>query len=663
MDKLLKETIPGAASDSSARDPPPRCHPGTRLAILDRCLYFIAHCSGEKKMRWVVGAAGVGKSAIMQNVTESPKLQVTCHVSVFFSINGRNDGTKAIITLSYQLAAKFAPYRQLIEPEIARDPSLLRSSMSVQFNKFIIEPFIHKPQTLNSAERILIIIDGLDECNKRDTQLELLRLISDFCITYPSSPLVWLIASRPERHITSFFTAANVMPVYEKEEIPVDSGEGRADVERFLREKLKQIKISSDSFDLHSEWPEERHLWKLASVSDGLFAYAHTVVGYIEDSNIGNPASQLSDVLNMIDNLPMTGIRREDHPMARLDVLYAWILSKVPDRVMVHARKLILALASDWDGALIMDEGSFVVLCNWLAMTPNEAYAALNLLHSVMQIPRRCTAHHEKLQPFHKSFIDYVSDSSRSDFFTNMDHEAQNLKTECAFRILQKAPDGVDCGDISYEFRYGTVARGPGTGDDISLTWPIEDEEAGWEIDKTECMSKDNSRRREFMKHGILKKMPLEAVDIPTISRLVALQFRHLPSTMAHKTVGVSTILNSLKLSFHRLERTNLPDPWKSSCNHIRAGVWGAGKDQDWKTDFEMDGLLRCTFCYERFERQLRNWKTHTPQYTAVVLFTFTGNCCVEFRFIDPNDGISEWTYWFWCYLEWEERKKYGSTV
>ncbi|KAF7783401.1 hypothetical protein Agabi119p4_1425 [Agaricus bisporus var. burnettii] len=344
-------------------------------------------------------------------------------------------------------------------------------------------------------------------------------------------------------------------------------------------------------------------------------------------------------------------------------------------------------------------------------MTPNEAYAALNLLHSVMQIPRRCTAHHEKLQPFHKSFIDYVSDASRSDFFANMDHEAQNLKTECAFRILQKAPDGVDCGDISYEFRYGTVACGPGTGDDISLTWPIEDEEAGWGIDKVTRLTMyklafgvvaerfsagdptfqsefcvrlltrrffehtsfshfllhepvfDNSRRREFMKHGILKKMPLEAVDIPTISRLVALQFRHLPSTMAHKTVGVSTILNSLKLSFHRLERTNLPDPWKSSCNHIRAGVWGAGMDQDWKTDFEMDGLLRCTFCYERFERQLRNWKTHSPQYTAVVLFTFTGNCCVEFRFIDPNDGISEWTYWFWCYLEWEERKKYGSIV
>ncbi|EKM76986.1 hypothetical protein AGABI1DRAFT_122279 [Agaricus bisporus var. burnettii JB137-S8] len=225
MEKLLKETIPGAASDSSARDPPPRCHPGTRLAILDRCLWFIAHCSREKKIRWVVGAAGVGKSAIMQNVTESPKLQVTCHVSVFFSINGRNDGTKAIITLSYQLAAKSAPYRQLIESEIARDPSLLQASMRVQFEKFIVEPFIHKSQLLNSAERILVVVDGLDECKNRDTQLQLLRLISEFCIKYPSSPLVWLIASRPEQHITSFFSSAH-------EEIVIDSDEACADVER-----------------------------------------------------------------------------------------------------------------------------------------------------------------------------------------------------------------------------------------------------------------------------------------------------------------------------------------------------------------------------------------------------------------------------------------------
>jgi hypothetical protein len=203
MKDLLEETIRGAEHSSSDRDPPPRCQPGTRLAILERCLYFISNCHGVQKMRWVVGFTGVGKSAIMQSVAESPDLPGGPPASVFFSHNGRNDGTKVIITLSYQLAAKSDSYHQIIEEEITRDPSLLRSSMAKQFNKLIVEPFINNSE-LNSANRVLIIIDGLDECKGTRTQLELLRLISDLCLTYPSSPLVWLIASRPEPHITSF---------------------------------------------------------------------------------------------------------------------------------------------------------------------------------------------------------------------------------------------------------------------------------------------------------------------------------------------------------------------------------------------------------------------------------------------------------------------------
>ncbi|EKM76814.1 hypothetical protein AGABI1DRAFT_115493, partial [Agaricus bisporus var. burnettii JB137-S8] len=174
--ELLEKTIPGAAFDSSARDPPPRCHPGTRLAILARCLEFIANAADEQKMRWVVGAAGVGKSAIMQNVADSCLPSESLGASIFFSINGRNEGTKAIVTLAFQLAAKCEPYRQFIEREIARNPSLFQSSLSVQFKKFITEPFIHDP-LLHSIGRILIIIDGLDECDQLHTQRELLQLI------------------------------------------------------------------------------------------------------------------------------------------------------------------------------------------------------------------------------------------------------------------------------------------------------------------------------------------------------------------------------------------------------------------------------------------------------------------------------------------------------
>ncbi|KAF7763450.1 hypothetical protein Agabi119p4_7987 [Agaricus bisporus var. burnettii] len=697
MEKLLKETIPGAASDSSDRDPPPQCHPGTRFAILERCIHFVTNCTGKKKIRWVVGFAGVGKSAIMQSVADSPNLPVTCHVSIFFSINGRNDGTKAIITLSYQLAAKSAPYRQFIEGEIARDPSLLRSSMRVQFEKLIINPFIQNPQ-LGSAHRIVIIIDGLDECNNKNTQLELLRLISDFCIKYPSSPLVWLIASRPESHITSFFARADVMPAYEKEEIQVDSDDSRADVERFLREKLEEIKGGSNSVDSHSKWPEEKDFWKLAEAAGGLFAYADTVTKYIGDLNVGNPVSQFSDVLKVIDNHPMTSILREEHPMALLDALYARILSNVPAKVSVHARKLILSLASNWDFGL--QRGTFVELCNWLAMTPDEAYAAVNQLQSLLRTPKRDQAHLERLEPFHKSFIDYVSDSSRSNFFTDMNTKAQQLKTECAFRVLNEAPDGIDFGDVDYEF-FGILRRGPGTGDKISLTWPVDgfDERTrlvlykltmgeiasglfnGDPTFKSELLIRqlitqfekyssirelltqevfDESWRDEFMRCGILKQVPLKAVPgIPKPDNMITLWFRR-PARAVEP--GFSTAPNAVELlsDCPAGAVTSLFDPWDSSCEHERDGEWEEGKNQDWKTSFDIDD---CNFCYRRLKRQFRGLKIHSPDHTVTVLFTYAGDCCVELRFVDLDDAISEWTYWYWIKLSPKERKKLGSTV
>jgi hypothetical protein len=560
-------------------------------------------------MRWVVGAAGVGKSAIMQNVAESPKLPVSSHASVFLSINGRSDGTKTVITLSYQFAAKSEPYRHVIENEIARDPSLLQSSMPVQFNKLIAEPFVHHPQ-LNSVGRFLIIIDGLDECNDPRIQQELLRLISDFCITYPSSPLVWLIASRPETHITSFFSRRNVLPTYEKEEILVDADEARADVERLLRDKLTEIKEASNSLD--PQWPEERDIWKLADAAGGLFAYAHTVIRYIGDSTIGNPVPQLCDVLHVIDEHPMTDVSREEHPLALLDALYDRILSNVPPKVMMNTRKLLLALGSHWDFALDYFDvsGTFIVLCNWLGMTPDEAYAALNLLHSVLYVPRRDKAHEEELESFHKSFIDYISDFSRSQFSRNIRDEARRLKTHCAFRIFKEVPNGIYFDGADFDFCYGTLLLGLDNADKISLAWPFEgtdrwDDRAtrlrlyklaigevvagmerrdpafrsefcirlltsqlqryygGFPLDELRdlvfvnppysilpcwCCSnkhKDPSRRPDLMMHGILKQMPLKAVDISELCQGLEfkLQFRRPATTV-----------------------TNLSDPWASSC-------------------------------------------------------------------------------------------------
>jgi hypothetical protein len=431
-------------------------------------------------MRWVFGAAGVGKSAIMQSVAEYPGIlaSVPIRASIFFFVNGRSDGSKTIVTLAYQLAVQCEPYRQFIRQEIAHDPSLLQKLMAAQFDKFIVEPFIHHPQ-LKSVGRVLIIVDGLDECDKLPTQRELLRLISDFCLAYPSSPIVWMIASRPEHHITSFFSQASVETVYEKEEIIVDSNEARQDVERFLRAELTKIQ---KEFLSHSQarWPSEEDIWKLANASGGLFAYAHTAAKYIGDPNIGDPTAQLKDVLEVIDAHPLLGISREEHPMALLDMLYSRILSKVPNKVKENARKLLLALTFSWERFCDERGRNFIVLCNWLGMSCDEAYAAIRHLSSVVYLSSDGKAHSKRLRHFHKSFLDYISDFSRSQFSPDIGHEARQLFIQCTYRIFEEAPDGIDIDDLDYDVAdIGggkiTLTRGPGTGDNISLTWLVEE--------------------------------------------------------------------------------------------------------------------------------------------------------------------------------------------
>jgi hypothetical protein len=107
-------------------------------------------------------------------------------------------------------------------------------------------------------------------------------------------------------------------------------------------------------------------------------------------------------------------------------------------------------------------------------MTPDEAYAAINHLRSVLLVPRRDEAHKEGLGPFHKSFIDYNSDFRRSGFSSDIQHEAQQIQTQCAFRILNEAPNGCYFGYWIDEFCYGCLAHTQGSGDQISLTWPTD---------------------------------------------------------------------------------------------------------------------------------------------------------------------------------------------
>ncbi|KAF5360722.1 hypothetical protein D9756_004659 [Leucocoprinus leucothites] len=440
IDLLVQNTIPGTTYDASERYPPPSCHPQTRLDISEYMQSWMHGCSREKKLLWLHGPAGVGKSAIMQTLAESeadsPKSILGA--TLFFSRRDkRNDPRRVFTTLAYQLAVKYPLYRRYVVDLLSNDPRVVEKSPLEQFKWFFVRPFVQQNLLQEAQETVLILLDGLDECNGEAAQRELVTLIGRFVLDNPTVPLIWVIASRPESHIQKAFSHPQVRNSYSALAVPINSTQGCADVEQYLRDKFDDIRlIYADCFpSTLPQWPSESDFLQIASRACGLFVFATTVIRFVEDENYGNPVSQLQAVLRAIEMAPSAGI--EYNPFAALDILYTEIISSIPRQVLATTRKL-LAFA-------LVRYAPFGIACNWLGLTQADAYCALRKLQSILSIPPpEAVPHDGHLEVFHTSFLDYLLSPARSDSFSINEEEAWEGLSRAMVNVLLQSYNTVD---------------------------------------------------------------------------------------------------------------------------------------------------------------------------------------------------------------------------
>ncbi|KAJ7648608.1 hypothetical protein DFH06DRAFT_1095375 [Mycena polygramma] len=378
-----------ALYDSAESFPQPRCHSETRADMLGNLCQWATKTDPAVQVLWLYGPAGAGKSAIMQTLCQRLHTAGLLGGSFFFKRGHpiRGNGTLLFATLAYQLAIRNRALKTEISKRVEEEPSLVTGSMASQLQELIVQPC---KSSTDSSCRVLLI-DGLDECDRSTAQQEILRSIGRiFCVQ--SLPLRIIVASRPEPDIRQIFQEPAFYGRYETANIE----QSFEDVRAYLRDEFSRIhrEHKETMRAIPKPWPHPDILEELVRNSSGYFIYAATVIRFVDNQDF-RPTEQLRAL-----RLPK---RESDSPFADLDQMYLQILSTVP--VPVRPRLLNILCTIDLNVTTATIE-------ELLQLDYGDVELTCRRLGSILQ-----TTSSGRLAVYHASFYDFLGNPTRSGVF------------------------------------------------------------------------------------------------------------------------------------------------------------------------------------------------------------------------------------------------------
>ncbi|KAF9553253.1 hypothetical protein CPC08DRAFT_673434 [Agrocybe pediades] len=383
---------------------PPKCHPNTRVAIIQSIIDWAKGVADEKinqkSIIWLNGGAGAGKSAISRSVAERCVEQGLLLGSFFFAAGDatRNHVGGLVATLCYQICRILPRFREIATALIANDPLIFKSSISTQLITLVINPLSSTIISENHSGTTniprLIIIDGLDECSETMDQKNLLLALQES--TRFTTLVRFLVCSRPENHINAAFGLPQMANIFYKIFLG-DDYRASEDIRHYLEDKFKEIKAGHlYKHMLPAAWPTGEMIYDLVEKSSGMFIYASTVIRYIESPG-HKPHQRLEAVFNLRPAF-------KDLPFTQLDALYRHIITKAedPSKVLDILAFPLLYHYSDFP---------ITVIEVLLQLEQGDAEVTLADLHSVVVAT---PGKDSNIDFLHKSLADFLSDQQRA---------------------------------------------------------------------------------------------------------------------------------------------------------------------------------------------------------------------------------------------------------
>ncbi len=337
---------------------------------------------------WVNGLAGIGKSTIARTVAKQAKVPMAS----FFFVRQHDELSNAnlfVASIAWAVAEKFPDFMKSVIHALQDDGLLPSKSLDTQFTALFFEPL----QNLTVTRPLLLVVDALDECEPKGAQT-ILNIILSHCTKIPALRI--LITSRPENHITSIFNKANNLRKVILHEI--DNAVIAHDIQHYLEHQLKYIREQDEFPNIPPSWPSPFDLQVLVLRAGKLFIWAATAVKFIGDTYILDPERQLQIILN--------SSMSSQKPYAELDEMYRVVLSNgIPNLDRLPEFQLVL--------------GTVVLLRNPMSLQNLSKFVQIRDIHrllihvqSVILLPQDPEG---RVEIYHPSFYDFITDSSRCD--------------------------------------------------------------------------------------------------------------------------------------------------------------------------------------------------------------------------------------------------------
>jgi len=372
------------------------CMRGTRRDVLFQLENWLDD-EINKRVFWLNGLAGTGKSTITQTFAEMSFADGKLGASFFCSryFDDRSNLRSIFPTLAFQLAHRYPRFRRELLPILTANPNIGRETLCSQMEKLIVGPF----QAMET--RTLIIIDALDECRDEEPASAILSVLSRYAGKIPS--VKFFVTGTPESRIRSGFRLESLQPyndvlrLHDVQISPLD-----IDIELLLKTQLTEIAKNLSNHNLTKDWPGPQDIDILCKKAAGLFVYASTVVKFV-GSQHHSPDERLALITSPPQDTSHQG-------KSGIDLLYTQVLEQAlrdGDEDFCSHFKLVVGTV-----LLVFHPLSISALSDLLRNrgTPPSIYNTLHNLHSLLLIPE---SPEDPVRIFHKSFPDFLMDPAR----------------------------------------------------------------------------------------------------------------------------------------------------------------------------------------------------------------------------------------------------------